>query len=177
MSDDENIYASTIDEDESESRRSRSQNASAFLTTNSANSHNNSQNSFDNNRTRTLSPGMTRKRTKEVERRVRWSNVHSMVNAQNSRLVNEKEELNQLNERLNVLVESIKIKKAQNDDLQELINKYREELMSASKSGLKSQYSKDLDSTKKGIYNFFLGFNYLLYTVFRDGWLFYRPIY
>ena len=147
MSDDENIYnesmtgnyfeSSGLDENDFK-RRSRSQNASAIF-----------NESFENGRTRTLSPGMTRMRTKEVERHVRWKNVHSMVSAQNDRLVNEKEELNQLNDRLNLLVESIKVKKAQNDDLQELINRYREELMHASNSGLKTQYSKDLDNTKR----------------------------
>ena len=95
-----------------------------------------------------------RSKTTEIERRVQWKNVHSMVNSQNDRLLNEKQELNELNQRLDQLVDSLKQKKAQNDDLQERIRKYRDEVLSASndnspESKLKRQYKHDLDEAKR----------------------------
>ena len=130
-------------EDDNAKRRSKSTEPSSIL-----------NDAFTNGRNRTLSPGMTRIRTKEIERHVTWKNVQSLVNSQNNRLLSEKEELNQLNKRLDQLVESIKIKKAQNDDLQETINKYREDLMCATvgkdgPSKLKAQYTQDLNEAKR----------------------------
>ena len=130
-------------EDDNAKRRSKSTEPSSIL-----------NDAFTNGRNRTLSPGMTRIRTKEIERHVTWKNVQSLVNSQNNRLLSEKEELNQLNKRLDQLVESVKIKKAQNDDLQETINKYREDLMCATvgkdgPSKLKAQYTQDLNEAKR----------------------------
>jgi hypothetical protein len=101
-----------------------------------------------------LRSGQMRSKTTEIERRVQWRNVHSMVNSQNDRLLNEKQELNELNQRLDLLVDSLKQKKAQNDELQERIRKYRDEVLGASndnspQSKLKRQYKHDLDEAKR----------------------------
>ena len=57
--------------------------------------------------------------------------------------MNEKKELNELNHRLDELVESLKLKKAQNDELQDRLAKIRENLLYG--SGDESKYKKSLD--------------------------------
>lgn len=75
---------------------------------------------------------------------MRIRNINSLVHSQQDKLVNEKKELNELNHRLDELVESLKLKKAQNDELQDRLAKIRENLLYG--SGDESKYKKSLDS-------------------------------
>jgi hypothetical protein len=124
--------------DDDEKRRSKSQDSSRYI---------------KNNNNASLAPGTTRIRTKEIERHVKWKNVHALTTSQIDRRQNEKQELNELNKRLDQLVESIKIKKQQNDDLQDKINNYKEDILYANERGpnskLKKQYDTDLDDAKR----------------------------
>lgn len=66
------------------------------------------------------------------------------MHSQQDRIVNEKKELNELNHRLDELVESLKMKKAQNDELQDRLAKIRENILYG--NGDESKYKKALDS-------------------------------
>lgn len=92
---------------------------------------------------RLLRPGIMRVKTKEIERGVRIRNINSLVHSQQDRIVNEKKELNELNNRLDGLVESLKMKKAQNDELQDRLAKIRENILYGADD--ESKYKKALD--------------------------------
>lgn len=99
---------------------------------------------------RLLKPGIVRIKNKEIERGVRIRNVNSLVNSQNTRLLNEKQELNDLNNRLDELVESLKAKKAQNDELQDRLTKVRENILyGEAESKYKKAYQEDLEDAKR----------------------------
>ncbi len=100
-----------------------------------------------------LRPGMTRSRTREIEHRISYRNksLHSIANMQ-ERHIHEKEKLNELNNRLDLLVNRIKMKKLQNDELEKKIKSFKEDMMSATGDNgmkLKKQYTADLDEAKR----------------------------
>lgn len=96
------------------------------------------------------SSGTSRVRTKEVERGVRIRNV---ISTQQGRRVDEKQELNKLNSRLDQLVDAVKQKKNQNDELQERISQFRNELMYSSGEGHRSRLDQDLQGAKVELNN------------------------
>ncbi len=116
-------------------------------------SHDSSRVLEDNFFSTELRPGMTRSRTREIERRITYRNksLHSIANLQ-ERHINEKEKLNELNNRLDQLVSKIKMKKLQNDELEKKIKSFKEDLLSATGDkgmNLKKQYTADLDDAKR----------------------------
>lgn len=76
-----------------------------------------------------------------------------MVHSQQDRIVNEKKELNELNHRLDDLVESLKLKKAQNDELQQRLTKMREGIMYGEdeESKYKKAYDSELEKAKRDL--------------------------
>lgn len=125
---------------------------------NANNHYNNNNNQSDDQRfrsksqdsSRLLKPGIMRIKNKEIERGVRIKNVNSLVHSQNNRIANEKQELNELNHRLDELVESLKLKKAQNDELQDRLAKIRESILYGSaESKYKKAYNQDLEGAKR----------------------------
>jgi chromosome segregation ATPase len=120
-------------------------------------------------------PTSIKSRVSEIERKVVWKNVntnktseddtksenkqqqqhqrtlHEMVGSQN---VKEKSQMNELNSRLDELVESIKLKKAENENLQLEINEFRSKVMNAEETNkLKQTYSSDLKEFKSELNN------------------------
>jgi hypothetical protein len=88
-------------------------------------------------------------KTKLIERGVKISNqFHNLVGSQNSKLANEKEELNELNQRLDKLVDAIKHKKSQNEELEQRIHHHREHVL-ANGQGVKRQLEGALDQSKR----------------------------
>ena len=96
------------------------------------------------------SSGTTRVRTKDIERGVRIRNV---ISTQQGRRVDEKQELNKLNSRLDQLVDAVKHKKNQNDELEERIKQFRNELMYSSGEGHRSRLDEDLYGAKVELNN------------------------
>lgn len=90
-------------------------------------------------------------KNKEIERGVRIRNINSLVHSQQDRIVNEKKELNELNHRLDGLVESLKLKKAQNDELQDRLAKIRENILFGNddESKYKRALDQELESAKR----------------------------
>lgn len=104
---------------------------------------------------RVLRPGIMRVKNKEIERGVRIRNINSLVHSQQDRLVNEKKELNELNHRLDGLVESLKMKKAQNDELQDRLAKIRENILYGADDETKYKRALDheLENAKRELNN------------------------
>ena len=98
-----------------------------------------------------LGSGMSRSRNTEIERgvRIKYKSVHNLVEDQNTRVTNDKLKLGELNNRLDMLVNAIKSKKSQNDDLETQIKNYKEGMMNSNENGLRKQYTDDLDQAKK----------------------------
>lgn len=82
---------------------------------------------------------------------MRIRNINSLVHSQQDRIVNEKRELNELNKRLDQLVESLKSKKAQNDKLQDELTKIREGILygSGDEAKYKKAYDDELEKAKR----------------------------
>ena len=132
----------TSDDEDARKRRSKSHDSSKLLSTRFGT-------------VSELREGQTRSRTRDIEHgvRIKYKSVHSLVESQNDRLVNEKEKLNELNVRLDSLVEAIKQKKHQNDDLETKIKSYKEQVLSAGDNSLRKQYTEDLDEAKRDLNN------------------------
>ncbi|RNA07338.1 Intermediate filament B, partial [Brachionus plicatilis] len=67
---------------------------------------------------------------------------------QQTRRADEKQELHELNSRLDQLVDAVKQKKSQNDELQERISQFRNELLYSSGDGHRSRLDQDLQGAK-----------------------------
>ena len=99
-----------------------------------------------------LEPGQTRVRNTEIERGVRIKyakSMHSLADDQKERVQNDKTKLNELNDRLSELVDAIRSKKLQNDNLEIEIKNYKEEIMGSVNNTLRKRYTQDLDAAKK----------------------------
>lgn len=98
-----------------------------------------------------LGSGISRTRNTEIERgvRIKYKSVHNLVEDQNTRVTNEKLKLGELNNRLDMLVNAIKSKKSQNDELEAQIKSYKDGMLNSNENGLRKQYTDDLDQAKK----------------------------
>lgn len=105
--------------------------------------------SFDPSKT--LGEGMSRTKNTEIERgvRIKYKSLHSLASDQNERIINDKSKLNELNTRLDDLVNAIKMKKLQNDNLELEIKNYKDQVLNSSDNSLRKQYTADLDEAKK----------------------------
>jgi hypothetical protein len=88
-------------------------------------------------------------KTKEIERGVAFRTIPSVIQSQS--LTEEKKELNDLNTRLETLLELLKSKKAENDKLEEEINNYKKNYQPTSKRVSSSQIGVDLFGARKDL--------------------------
>lgn len=97
----------------------------------------------------------TRTRNTEIERgvRIKYKSTHNLAADQNDRYNNEKLKLNELNGRLDELVNAIKQKKLINDNLEAEIKNYKDQVLNHSDNSLRKQYTADLDEAKKELNN------------------------
>jgi chromosome segregation ATPase len=75
--------------------------------------------------------------------------IHRLVGSQSSKRQHEKDELGELNTRLDKLVEAIKVKKSQNDALEATIRRERDAMLSASGTRGLREHVNALDAAKQ----------------------------
>ena len=163
MSDDENIYTRTSIVDRYLYGDNDNSTTSITTETNiSTNNNTNNNNNNNVNKQRSKSHDVPKSddfykktKTKIIERGVRiansiTNNIHNLVGSQNSKLINEKEELNELNQRLNRLVDALKDKKCENEELEKRIYQHKEHVINSGQ-GAKRQLESDLDHAKKDL--------------------------